>query len=72
MSVISAKRNTAVIITAKDAEGTAPAAVDSALAQSMVSEVVFVDDGSRDNTAAVAQACDDGLLCTDHLHPGCR
>jgi len=60
MSVISAKRNTAVIITAKDAEGTAPAAVDSALAQSMVSEVVFVDDGSRDNTAAVAQACDDG------------
>ncbi len=60
MSVMSAKRNTAVIITAKDAEDTAPAAVNSALAQSMVSEVVLVDDGSRDNTAAVAQSCDDG------------
>ena len=50
----------AVVITAKDAAGTAAAAVRSALAQSLASEVVFVDDGSNDDTAEVARACDDG------------
>jgi succinoglycan biosynthesis protein ExoU len=50
----------AVIITAKDAASTAGKAVRSALAQRIATEVVFVDDGSSDETAAVAQACDDG------------
>jgi succinoglycan biosynthesis protein ExoU len=55
-----ADRSTAVLITAKDAEGTAAKAVASALAQGVVSEVVFVDDGSRDATSAAARAADDG------------
>lgn len=55
-----ADRSTAVIITAKDAEATAAKAVASALAQAVVSEVVFVDDGSRDGTASAARAADDG------------
>jgi len=53
-------RNTAVIITAKNAAVTAAKAITSALAQSVVSEVVFVDDGSTDGTALVAAAADDG------------
>jgi succinoglycan biosynthesis protein ExoU len=53
-------RSTAVIITAKDAEHTAAKAVASALAQAVVSEVVFVDDGSRDATSAAARDADDG------------
>ena len=55
-----ADRSTAVLITAKDAEGTAAKAVASALAQAVVSEVVFVDDGSRDGTSSAARAADDG------------
>jgi succinoglycan biosynthesis protein ExoU len=55
-----ADRSTAVIITAKDAEGTAAKAVASALAQAVTREVVFVDDGSRDRTASAARAADDG------------
>src|ERR1700761_9161791 len=55
-----ADRFTAVIITAKDAQGTAAKAVASALAQAAVREVVFVDDGSRDATSAAALAADDG------------
>lgn len=55
-----ADRSTAVIITAKDAEATAAKAVASALAQAVVSEVVFVDDGSRDATSAAARGADDG------------
>lgn len=35
-------------------------AVSSALMQDRVAEVVVVDDGSRDDTADVAAACDDG------------
>lgn len=50
----------AVIITAKDAAATAGKAVRSALLQSVVSEVVFVDDGSKDATADVARAACDG------------
>ena len=55
-----ADRSTAVIITARNAAGTAAKAVASALAQAVVSEVVFVDDGSRDDTSATARAADDG------------
>jgi succinoglycan biosynthesis protein ExoU len=55
-----ADRSTAVIITAKDAQDTASKAVASALAQAVVSEVVFVDDGSRDDTSSAALAADDG------------
>ncbi|MBS0253444.1 MAG: glycosyltransferase [Proteobacteria bacterium] len=49
-----------VVITAKDAAGTAAYAVSSALCQGPVAEVVFVDDGSRDGTAEIAAAADDG------------
>ena len=57
---MSDDRSTAVVITAKDAAGTAACAVSSALRQRAVREVVFVDDGSRDETAEVASAADDG------------
>jgi succinoglycan biosynthesis protein ExoU len=50
----------AVIIAAKDAAGTAPKAVRSALAQRLASEVIFVDDASSDGTSEAARACDDG------------
>jgi succinoglycan biosynthesis protein ExoU len=50
----------AVIITAKNAAATAAKSICSALAQSAVTEVMFVDDGSTDETAAVAAASDDG------------
>jgi succinoglycan biosynthesis protein ExoU len=53
-------RSTAIIITAKDAQATAAKAVASALAQPLATEVVFVDDGSRDGTAAAAASVDDG------------
>ena len=50
----------AVIITAKDAAQTCALAVRSALAQRPVTEVIFVDDGSRDGTLEVARSADDG------------
>lgn len=50
----------AVVIAAKDAAGTIQRAVASALAEPEASEVVVVDDGSTDETAALASACDDG------------
>lgn len=53
-------RSTVVVITAKDAAGTATCAVSSALRQRPVREVVFVDDGSRDATVEAANAADDG------------
>lgn len=54
------ERSVAVIITAKDAAATVAKAVASALAQPEAREVVVVDDGSRDATAAVAASADDG------------
>jgi succinoglycan biosynthesis protein ExoU len=53
-------KSTAVIITAKNAAGTAAKAVGSALTQPEASEVLFVDDGSTDETSAAAAAADDG------------
>lgn len=53
-------REVAVIITAKDAAETAAVSIRSALAQDLATEVIFVDDGSRDGTEEVARACDDG------------
>jgi len=50
----------AVIIAAFNAEATIKAAIDSALCQLEVDEVVVVDDGSRDRTGEVARGCDDG------------
>jgi succinoglycan biosynthesis protein ExoU len=49
-----------VIIAAKDASDTIGIAVSSALAEPEVHEVIVVDDGSIDETAATAQAQDDG------------
>jgi succinoglycan biosynthesis protein ExoU len=48
-----------VIIAAKDASRTIGRAVRSALREAEVSEVVVVDDGSADGTAAAARAADD-------------
>ncbi|MDB5689567.1 MAG: glycosyl transferase, family 2 [Sphingomonas bacterium] len=49
-----------MIIPALDASATIGRAVASALAQPEVSEVIVVDDGSRDGTGAAALAADDG------------
>lgn len=49
-----------VIIAAKNAAETIGRAIASALAEPEVAEIVVVDDGSTDNTAAVARAADDG------------
>jgi succinoglycan biosynthesis protein ExoU len=57
---VSLGQPVAVIITAKDAALTAGKAVASALAQRLVREVIFVDDGSSDATAEIARAADDG------------
>ncbi|WP_337267546.1 glycosyltransferase family 2 protein [Oryzifoliimicrobium ureilyticus] len=48
------------IIAAKNAADTIKAAIISALAETEVSEVVVVDDGSSDQTADVARSADDG------------
>ena len=53
-------RKICVIIAAKNAEGTIGRAVRSALAEPETAEVVVVDDGSQDRTAAAASAVDDG------------
>lgn len=50
----------AVLIAAKDAAATVGRAVGSALAQRAAAEVILVDDGSIDGTAAAAAAMDDG------------
>jgi succinoglycan biosynthesis protein ExoU len=49
-----------VLIAAKDAAATIGRAVASALAQPQVTEVIVVDDGSADDTAARALRHDDG------------
>src|SRR5688572_15861806 len=49
-----------VIIAARNAARTIPAAIASALREPEVAEVVVVDDASTDDTAKVAQAVDDG------------
>lgn len=49
-----------VCIAAYNAQGTIARAVNSALRQSHVTEVIVVDDASRDGTAATARRCDDG------------
>ena len=49
-----------VLIAAKDAGATIARAVLSALAQPEAGEVLVLDDGSSDATAALARACDDG------------
>ncbi|APG95269.1 glycosyltransferase family 2 protein [Sinorhizobium americanum] len=49
-----------IIIAAKNAADTIARAITSALSEPETSEVVVVDDGSTDETAAVASAADDG------------
>jgi succinoglycan biosynthesis protein ExoU len=49
-----------VIIAAKNASGTIARAIRSALREDRVAEVVVVDDGSTDETAATSRAADDG------------
>lgn len=49
-----------VIIPACNAERTIRRAVRSALAEPEAAEVLVIDDGSTDGTAALAQSCDDG------------
>lgn len=64
-----------VIIAAMNAQATIARAVRSALAESIVSEVVVVDDASRDDTPAAALSADDGsgrlrvLRCRRNLGP---
>lgn len=53
-------RSICVIIAAKNASDTIATAIKSALTEPEVSEVVVIDDGSTDATAAIASACDDG------------
>jgi succinoglycan biosynthesis protein ExoU len=57
-----------VIIAARDARATVARAVGSALAEPAVGEVVVVDDGSVDDTAAVARSADDGSGRLQVLH----
>lgn len=49
-----------VVVAAMDAAGTIGRAVRSALAEPEVAEVIVVDDGSADDTAAAAMQADDG------------
>ena len=57
---MSQQDRVAVLIAAKDAAGTIAYAIGSALLQAEVAEIIVVDDGSSDATAAVARGCDDG------------
>jgi succinoglycan biosynthesis protein ExoU len=57
-----------VIIAACNARSTIARAVRSALAEVAVGEVVVVDDGSTDDTAAVARSADDGSDRLQVLH----
>lgn len=57
-----------VIIAARNARGTIARAVSSALADVAVGEVVVIDDGSTDDTAAVARSADDGTDRLQVLH----
>ncbi|MFZ4541318.1 MAG: glycosyltransferase family 2 protein [Rickettsiales bacterium] len=52
--------NICVVIAAYNAAEYIARAVKSALAQHEVNEVIVADDASRDETVAVARACDDG------------
>jgi succinoglycan biosynthesis protein ExoU len=58
----------AVIIAAKNARRTIARAVSCALAETVVGEVVVIDDGSTDDTAAVARSVDDGSGRLQVLH----
>jgi succinoglycan biosynthesis protein ExoU len=49
-----------ICIAALNAASTVARAVSSALAQTKVTEVILVDDGSTDGTADIARRCDDG------------
>ena len=49
-----------VCIAAYNAEGTIARAINSALRQSHVTEVIVVDDASMDGTAMIAGQCNDG------------
>jgi succinoglycan biosynthesis protein ExoU len=53
-------RTIAVIIAVKDGAQWIRRSVTSALAQPEAGQVIVVDDGSSDDTAALALACDDG------------
>jgi len=56
----SAENSVCVIIAAKNAGDTIGLAIASALREPEVAEVVVIDDGSTDGTAAVAAKADDG------------
>ncbi|OCJ00599.1 glycosyl transferase family A [Rhizobium sp. AC27/96] len=56
----SAEKSVCVIIAAKNASDTIGLAIASALREPEVAEVVVIDDGSNDGTAAVAAKADDG------------
>jgi succinoglycan biosynthesis protein ExoU len=57
-----------VIIAARNARETVARAIGSALFEPAVGEVVVVDDGSTDDTAAVARSADDGSGRLQVLH----
>ena len=57
-----------VIIAARNARATVARAVGSALAEPAAAEVVVIDDGSTDDTAAVARSADDGSGRLQVLH----
>ena len=57
---MTAAANICIIIAAKNAADTIARAIRSALAEPEAAEIVVIDDGSTDDTAAAARACDDG------------
>ena len=72
---MSSQPRVCVIIAARNAARTIPAAIASALREPEVAEVVVVDDASTDDTAQVARAADDGsgrlsvMQRAVHIHP---